>query len=535
MDSLLNDLDNTKLQTGILYDRVSPFAHLEGFNERGDTSSFEHFRQAWSELYRSSYQKTFANVDVLKQNYEFHGIYDHIDLGIIHASFDKLDKEENQDKWQITNGRLKSKVNKDPFVTEDLFLVSPLANSAWGQSITFHFKEEHFLKQSKNTLEKLEIDFGTGSWKTILLEGRIVSKQLNVVYDTPGEKIIRSKAILTDGRKVQTQSTLNVAFAPQTLAMTGGAIQNRSVKASIAFKGYDESTSIKGKAEYRIFFHTNGGNTSPTLLKPIIIIDGFDPKDKRKIESTDPGHNPDNDPNFKSIFDLMSYSGNNLVSTLQQEGYDVVIINHNPYTADENGQQIVGGGDYVERNAMVLIKVIQDLNAELQTNSSSEDLVIIGPSMGGLISRYALAYMEKNSLTHNTRLWVSFDSPHLGANIPISIHQTLYFFGVIGGDAGAQETLNKELGSVAARQMLIDQRNNMNNTAPFRQQFIANLSGNGIAGSGGFPINLRKISLINGTTKGIKNHTEGQRYLDVEGYYYTLKVAYVKTNFLGNS
>jgi len=56
---------------------------------------------------------------------------------------------------------------------------------------------------------------------------------------------------------------------------------------------------------------------------------------------------------------------------------------------------IHGGADYVERNAMVLVELIKNINPALASNGSTEKLVVIGPSMGGLISRYALAYMKK--------------------------------------------------------------------------------------------------------------------------------------------
>src|SRR5690606_23245346 len=114
-------------------------------------------------------------------------------------------------------------------------------------------------------------------------------------------------------------------------------------------------------------------------------------------------------------------------------------------------------------NAMVLIKLIQEVNAELATNGSNEKIVIIGPSMGGQIARYALAYMEKRQalgvadMDHNTRLYISFDSPHRGANIPISAQQALYHLGNYANQQAARETYKKQIRSYAARQLLIEQ------------------------------------------------------------------------------
>ena len=40
--------------------------------------------------------------------------------------------------------------------------------------------------------------------------------------------------------------------------------------------------------------------------------------------------------------------------------------------------------------------------------------MVIGYSMGGLIARYALAYMEEQGIAHETRLYVSYDAPQKG-------------------------------------------------------------------------------------------------------------------------
>ena len=77
--------------------------------------------------------------------------------------------------------------------------------------------------------------------------------------------------------------------------------------------------------------------------------------------------------------------------------------------------------------------------------------------MGGLISRYALRYMEQNSLNHDARLYLSFDSPHLGANVPLGF-QHLFNYMAFGAleDVTMQGIVNGMLKSPAAREMLLD-------------------------------------------------------------------------------
>lgn len=166
-----------------------------------------------------------------------------------------------------------------------------------------------------------------------------------------------------------------------------------------------------------------------------------------------------------------------------------------PFTRD-------GGADFIERNAMVLVELIKQTNQKLQASGSNEKIILIGPSMGGLISRYALRYMELNGMTHNCKLWVSFDSPHNGANIMIGAQQFLDFFGNQMGVEGARNALNQRLNSPAAKQMLLHHYSAGEQPAGapnFRQPFVDLLN------NVGFPQDncLRKVSLVNGSRTGV--------------------------------
>ena len=103
---------------------------------------------------------------------------------------------------------------------------------------------------------------------------------------------------------------------------------------------------------------------------------------------------------------------------------------------------------------MILVQLMNQINAQKVGTAKN---VVIGPSMGGLISRYALRYMEQNSLNHDARLYLSFDSPHLGANVPLGF-QHLFNYMAFGAleDVTMQGIVNGMLKSPAAREMLLD-------------------------------------------------------------------------------
>lgn len=255
----------------------------------------------------------------------------------------------------------------------------------------------------------------------------------------------------------------------------------------------------------------------------MIILDGYDPGDGRKIHPESKDWREDK----SSLYELMAFdpdnnpetvNNKNLVTELQNKGFDVTLVN------------FPNGADFIERNAMAVVELLKRENDKLKQNGSSEKIILIGPSMGGLISRYALAYMEKNNIPHNTRLWVSFDSPHHGANIPLSAQTNLFFFGTIGGSEQAANKFRENFFSPAARQMLIEQLDGYpnstylssgsgrNNNHPFRKQFLQNLINNGVSGSNGFPTLTRNIAIANGATTGQKTNSEGQTLLEMAGF-----------------
>ena len=268
-----------------------------------------------------------------------------------------------------------------------------------------------------------------------------------------------------------------------------------TITATIAYQGYEENQAYFGQGEYEIFLD----NVDGVLDKPIIILDGFDPGDSRDISG---------------LYASLSFGGQNMADILRDEGFDIVILNAPLYTT--GGKNIDGGGDYIQRNAMVLIALIQKLNTD---KVGSDELVVLGPSMGGLIARYALSYMEDNSLDAETRLYISFDAPHRGANIPISLQYLINYFAIQVGDATAQQVVDQLLNSPAAKEMLTDHllghllagsdyEQDPAKVLPlgapgFRNEFQAELD------ALGFPGNVRNVTMINGAGNGTTTGSPG--------------------------
>lgn len=142
------------------------------------------------------------------------------------------------------------------------------------------------------------------------------------------------------------------------------------------------------------------GNDIDKLKRPIIIVPPYRPSIQ-----------PFSLNKYYEQFDFKS-----LIFSLSEMGYDVLFIKQMP------------GNVSLEKAGGVLADFIKEVNwqkAQDYPHQSWENIVI-GFSMGGQIARYALKELEYEhmiegsySYHHHTRLYIPYDSPHLGANIPM--------------------------------------------------------------------------------------------------------------------
>ncbi|MCB0447125.1 MAG: T9SS type A sorting domain-containing protein [Gelidibacter sp.] len=295
-------------------------------------------------------------------------------------------------------------------------------------------------------------------------------------------------------------------FSTFLFAQPGTESGIMTVNATIPYQGIGEPIPLLGAGQYKIYYD----NVDGVLDKPIFFVDGFDPNDSRDIPS---------------MYNLLNYGDPvmNLGDLIRDEGYDLVVLNFQAsYMSPTNGTtEILGGADYIQRNAFTLVELINTING---IKVGTEENVVIGPSMGGLISRYALRYMEQNTMDHETRLFISFDSPHRGANVPIGI-QYLFNYMVYGDPAitEAEPLVSGLLNSAAAKQMLIDhylghvdgggiEQDNSAHTpkgAPnYRTAFQNELD------AMGFPQNVRNVSITNGSGTGQMSGTPGMELIN---------------------
>lgn len=606
LDQQLVNVNQSSVSSGIIYERVPQFANLYNFNKSPDfnVADFKYFKQALSEMYRASNSTKFTTLTNFKNLINGTTLANEVDIALLSTQFHVLNYNKDDTSlggltYDESTQKYNQIPNKVPFYMLDNTVISTTKDYASGTSITYKLRNDLYFKNGTKTIQTLVADFGDGVNRALISNGILTNQNIVINYNSSGEKRIKFTVTYNDNSTLETYCKIYFKYINSTASLINSTStscdasdplrQDYSLQADIPFTGFvSGDPTIKAKIDYRVFF--SNGNTQKLIKKPIIIIDGFDPGDKRKIEDCDcendascSARNTTNgvfDPaKHKSILDMMTYKNNlgadnNLLPELRTLGYDVIVVNQPTYTTTniQNGQSVTidGGAYYIESNAMAMVKLITQVRQALITNNSTSQIAIVGPSMGGQISRYALAYMEKNNIPHNVYLWVSVDSPHLGANIPMGDQALINLLKTESNSA--DEFYNNELSSPAAQEQLIEfhregiDYNTVNPTYlngqttsqglatnagnNLYQQHYNNQNNNGLPGSHGFPVNLRKISLVNGSVTGKTFGNDSENVLTIKAfervhvplligqYSFTVHLATLESDFMpatGNS
>lgn len=490
--------DRVNIPYNTLYNRVIGWSSLLDW-QQGDTTSPEHIGQAWFDLEQSQNRpgNSFQQLRELRTrgNAENNILMLGIAYGFSFISKNALSEKPIKLNWR---NRLQVDAKRIPFEKKEVFLAA-LDRKEFEQ-----LSEYRLSSSLSNVLINSDI-----SVSGYTLENTTYSGEPRLVVPVDGDVVLRFANAGEQTLRITMHTNRGDFDCYQTVSVRSLCSDRADIprqdggdiSSAIPFKGYDEGTARTSEGNYEIRFHYDVNSSVNTLRKPIIIVDGFDPEDKRSA----------NELYNKNL----SFGGENLGEILRTMGYDIVVLN------------FPNGGDYIERNAFILVALIQKLNQQLKQAGSTEKLVIVGPSMGGQISRYALAYMEKHGLDHNTRLWVSFDSPHLGANIPIAVQEDLIFLGNTAGVQDAKDKYGTMLQCPAAKQMLIHQcptASGFGGKHSFHKRYYSDLKNNGLPGSDGFPQNLRKIALINGNGGGRQCHGAAAEFLKIDAKYKILGI-----------
>ncbi|MCX4768063.1 alpha/beta hydrolase [Streptomyces sp. NBC_01275] len=229
-------------------------------------------------------------------------------------------------------------------------------------------------------------------------------------------------------------------------------------------------------------FHSSPGQTH--VKRPVILADGF------SIGPSEP----------HALYAGLENGQYPFISKLRENGFDVVLLGF-----DERSASILD-------NADVAVECIRRAIADRE---GPAPLTVGGFSMGGLVTRYALAKMESQMEDHETSTYLSYDTPHRGAWLPIAVQAFAHFvkehWGSTPGIGPLLSRFSIMVNSDAARQLLRWHVETADAAADVpldvsagqdqaRTDFLEALEQ-----VGGWPMRPRLLGVANGTATGAGN------------------------------
>ena len=468
----LAGLDPALVASGRLYDRVLPMSALalQDGTGQGPAATAADWRQMLHELRRSSLNAPagWPTPDDAREEARRAQAAGVIPLALLDAGYDRLRPDAlerglvawDADRLVVTAaGRAAS-----PFASHRAFAAAALLPRTYhGADVTFTLPVALVAADGPRPA-RLSLDAGDGrGWRDLAPGGA-----LHASYAATGPVTLRLGAEYPDGTRREAALAFEVAAlaAPAPTATW-------PITATVPWQG------VYGYGD--AYFYLAPGHA--TVTDPVVVVEGFD---------------LDNTMNWDELYALLNQE--NMLEDLRASGFDAVVLNFHDSTDD------------IRRNAMTLVELLRQVGV---AQTDGRDRIVIGASMGGLVARYALAWMEHHGLDPNARTFISFDSPQLGANIPLGVQYWLQLFQIESSDAGY---LLSRLDTPAAREMLLYHHTSPATATgqpdPLRASFLADL-----AAAGSWPMGLRKVAIANGSGQAAgQGYNPGAQLISYEYY-----------------
>lgn len=381
LDYMFSKLDRSIVPTGLLIDNAIEYGYIDKFdsnkssqdNNICDVITYDKIIKTLksSSLYDNPFSSFEEEINLSEKYSSSNPI---ARLSVLVYDYSQIKGNALIDNLiSLKNGQVNCNT-KEAFQIRNVNAACIMDYIKTSNNITFCLPQAFLL--SNRDINDVEIDYGNGYMS-------ILNKQIHT-YLNNGKHYIKVKTTDYKGNIYLSHAiiTINAESLPQTrslinmetFSITGDAYRGITTQADI--------TIIKSQS-----------NLSSNIKKPLVFVEGFDP---RELDLEKQGS-----MNVHTIY------RDEMLNFISSDNYDFIYIDwQNP-------------GEYIQANAYTLMKVLENLQERF--DSEVEPIILIGHSTGGLVARYALKTMENQNIQHKVGTYVSWDSPHLGANIPVGL------------------------------------------------------------------------------------------------------------------
>jgi pimeloyl-ACP methyl ester carboxylesterase len=296
-------------------------------------------------------------------------------------------------------------VNQDSiFYTESLFLAA-VPDSFYADGLSLVLDSNHYYSNKGAKPNNFQLSFDDGqtwdtyNWGSTIPIGAGNAENILLKADYGGG-LVKSSKFRLNTFSCANSSVPSPALAPWN--SNPNQFENGNITAS-----YSQSFTLPAVGNAYTWFRDNTLPGEENLYKkPIVIVEGIDFGD----------HNTQNASNFRmGDFGWCALWGNNpgyplqkmptMLNDLHAEAYDIIMLDFKD------------GDYYIQDNAFLLATLLEKINS--YKTADAEATVVLGASMGGIVARYALRWMEMNNKPACARMLMTLDSPHQGAYVPL--------------------------------------------------------------------------------------------------------------------
>jgi hypothetical protein len=499
----LGTLDPGRISTGVLLDRTLQLSNPHRFNGWTDTvSTYRGFDQQYFEFYHASLDTSrYPTLDALQASIAQRVQQGSVPLLMLRYNYNELAANaanENLITIDSTNGRVYDgpDLSRSPYATGQFFSVT-LPAPATANTMSVYVGQEFWLgNQAPPAYIWLYLGPETG-WQQVAM-GSTVQVPVQSAPSGPAQARGARSGTPAQTIYVRLPSTRRFAVTRLTASTRFTAITAASeapdlalgLVASRAWPGFRPSRGVSGpdgRASAIAWIKYAPGNEAENgvrkLRKPLVFVEGIDFADypnkfwplremNRYIDQT----GPISLSYWEAPHRLAGGYRNGAAGWNEMVDYNEEYPSLEKFPAlraqlqspPNPNDPAAGGGSYdviyldfsdgatlIQHNAMVLAELLEWINKPENRTAEAEETMVIGTSMGGQVARFALAWMEQQNICHNSKLYVSFDSPHRGANIPIGIqHMFNRLQDIWIGAGSAKEAIRDQVRREASMQML---------------------------------------------------------------------------------
>ncbi len=421
LDSIFQYVDKTQVPTGYLKEYGAELMPIHCFNglltDSNAVADIDAFRATYTDISTAKIQVQLpAMTDLTVVNTQISSFVNDAATPIVllYGNYASMRNDAlSQNLFTVSNQRIFDVPGRtqSPYTTNTLFAAASI-KKVFTNTVIFTYNPSLYYSNTNTTISTLWVDFKDGQgYKTIPLNGT-VSKTYT---DSSSTKLIDFKVQLSTGAFVYCHSSVDV-FVTSTI------VSNRYVGTD----PYSREVTVPtvpgeglGGDIMQIRYSVNNPTrttVTPHLRKPLIYVEGYDVSGKYDIlnliknEVLDKG---------EWVNLALIPNGYDFMNDLDDiAGYDLVFLNYNTLRSFED-------------NSKMLQHVIEWIKQDKTAGGFTEKNVIIGTSAGGILCRYTLARMTKtiSSASTDTKLLITHDSPHQGANVPLAFQHFLYDLG----------------------------------------------------------------------------------------------------------